>query len=222
MKPVVYAARIAARVQLLKIWSTSDAGDPHEVLGSALDLVANNLNLKVERVPAILGENQIAGILDRAEKRIQVATKFRSTSQRFTLAHEIGHFILHPGRIYFRDRELSAPGNHREYFEIEADAFAAEFLMPRRFIDRVFREMFGARIDGTIPNPDLVAAVGVARGTGPRWTAREFASLSPLVRASAIASAHTYKGRFFASLTDQFIVSQKAMGIQLLQMGLVK
>src|SRR5258706_10313730 len=118
MRPVIYAARIAARFQLLKIWSASEAGDPREVLRSALDLVANNLNLKVERVPAILGENQIAGLLDRA-KRQQIATNFRSTSQRFTLAHEIGHFILHPGRIYFRDRELSSPGNHREYFEVE-------------------------------------------------------------------------------------------------------
>jgi len=46
--------------------------------------------------------------------------------------------------------------------------------------------------------------------------------LSPLTRASVIAAAHTYKGRFFAPLTEQFNVSQKAMGIQLLQMGLVK
>ena len=222
MKPRVYAARLAARVLLRRIWSKSEVKDPREVLHGALDLAAQDLKLKVERVPAILGDNQIAGVLDRLAKRIQVATKFRHTSQRFTCAHEIAHFILHPGTIYFRDRELSAPGNHREYFEIEADAFAAEFLMPRNYLGPVFRDMFGGPIDGTIPNPDLVVAVGTGKATRTKWTPEEFASLSPLMRASAITSAHTYKSRFFASLTDQFNVSQKAMCIQLLQMGLVE
>ncbi|MDD5139070.1 MAG: ImmA/IrrE family metallo-endopeptidase [Verrucomicrobiales bacterium] len=222
MKPRFFAARVAARVLLRRIWFKSGITDPHAVLGSSLDLASRDLMLTVEHVPVILGDNQIAGVLNRLEKRIQLATKFRHTSQRFTCAHEIAHFILHPGTIYFRDRELSAPGIHREYFEIEADAFAAEFLMPRKFLDPVFRNMFGGPIDGTILNPDLVIAVGTGVDTRTRWTPEEFTFLSPLDRAAAIASAHTYKGRFFASLTDQFNVSQKAMGIQLLQMGLVK
>jgi Zn-dependent peptidase ImmA (M78 family) len=222
MKPRIYAARIAARVLLRRIWVKSEARDPREVLRSALDLAAQDLKLEVERVPAILGDNQIAGVLDRLGKRIQVATKFRHTSQRFTCAHEIAHFILHPGTVYFRDRELSAPGQHREYYEVEADAFAAEFLMPRTYLDPVFHEMFGGPIDGTIPNPDLVFSIGERKETRNFWTTEEFTLLSPLTRASVIAAAHTYKGRFFAPLTEQFNVSQKAMGIQLLQMGLVK
>jgi hypothetical protein len=212
---------MAARILLRRIWSKSEVKDPREVLRGALNLAAQELRLEVEHVATILGDNQIAGVLDRLARRIQVATKFRHTSQRFTCAHEIAHFILHPGTIYFRDRELSAPGNHREYFEIEADAFAAEFLMPRNYLDPVFRDMFGGPINGTIPNPDLAVAVSAGKGAKIKWTSDEFASLSPLMRASTIASAHTYKGRFFASLTDQFNVSQKAMGIQLLQMGLV-
>lgn len=223
MKPRIYAARIAARVLLLRIWGKSKTKDPREVLRNAIDLAAQDLKLEVERVPAILGDNQIAGVLDRLEKRIQVATKFRHTSQRFTCAHEIAHFILHPGTVYFRDRELSAPGQHREYFEIEADAFAAEFLMPRNYLDPVFYEMFDGPIDGTIPNPDLIFSIGEGKRTRKfSETAEEFALFSPLTRASVIAAAHTYKGRFFAPLTEQFNVSQKAMGIQLLQMGLVK
>ncbi len=221
MNPRIYAARLAARVLLRRVWAKSEVKDAREVLRRALDLAVQDLKLHVDHVPAILGDHQIAGVLDRLDKRIQVATKFRRTSQRFTLAHEIAHFILHPGTVYFRDRELSAPGNHREYFEIEADAFAAEFLMPRNFLDPVFRAMFGGPIDATVPNPDLLLAVST-KATRVRWTAEEFASLSPLTRASAIASAHSFKGHFFASLTDQFDVSQKAMGIQLLQVGLVK
>jgi hypothetical protein len=222
MQPRVLAARFAARYLLRRIWSASELKDPREVLKCGTDLAAHDLKLAIERVPGILGDNQIAGVLDRSERRIQIATKFRHTSQRFTCVHEIAHFILHPGTIYFRDRELSAPGNHREYFEVEADAFAAEFLMPRVFLASVFEEMFGGPLDGTIPNPELSNAIDVGKAKKHRWTPEVFAALPPLVRASGIATAHTYNGRFFSSLTDQFSVSRKAMGIQLLQMGLVK
>lgn len=222
MNPRVLAARMAARVLLRRIWSKSESKDPRTILVNSLDLAAQDFRLTVERVPAILGDDKIAGVLHRLEKHVQLATKFRHTSQRFTCAHEIGHYILHPGTIYFRDRELSAPGNHREYFEIEADAFAAEFLMPRNFLESVFREMFGGEIDGTIQNPELIFSLYKTKGIESKWTPEQFASQDPLVRAVAISAAHTYKGRFFASLTNQFNVSPIAMGIQLLQMGLVK
>ena len=42
---------------------------------------------------------------------------------RFTAAHELGHLILHGD---------TAPGDHQQ--EREADAFAAEFLMPEATI----------------------------------------------------------------------------------------
>ena len=51
--------------------------------------------------------------------------------QRFTDAHELGHFVLeHEGSF---DREIGFPGQitDRDHREVAADAFAAEFLMPR-------------------------------------------------------------------------------------------
>jgi predicted secreted protein len=51
--------------------------------------------------------------------------------QRFTAAHELGHFTLqHEGSL---DREIRFPGQvaNRDLNEIAADAFAAEFLMPK-------------------------------------------------------------------------------------------
>lgn len=57
--------------------------------------------------------------------------------QRFTAAHELGHFILeHEGSM---DREVRFPGDTlaREIPEIEADAFAAEFLLPRWLIKTI-------------------------------------------------------------------------------------
>jgi Zn-dependent peptidase ImmA (M78 family) len=186
-------------------------------------MAAQNFNLVVEKVPGILGDNQIAGILDRRAKKIQIATKFSQTSQLFTLAHEFGHYLLHPGQVYFRDRELSAPGNNdRDYFEIEADAFAAEFLMPRHYLEPLFLQLFGNPIDGSIPNQELSYAVSAGKKGRDIWTPQAFASAEPLERASAIAAVNIYCGITFAPLTEHFGVSRKAMGIQLLQMGLVK
>src|SRR6267142_2800194 len=154
MKPNFYRARIASRVLLRRIRSTAQSGDQIEFLRSALDFAAADLKLNVEHVPSIGGDNQIAGALERPKRKVLIATKFPYASQRFTWAHEIAHFILHTGTIYFRDRELSAPGSHRDYREVEADAFAAEFLMPRNLLAKKFQVMFGEPIDGTVPNPD--------------------------------------------------------------------
>jgi Zn-dependent peptidase ImmA (M78 family) len=66
--------------------------------------------------------------------------------QRFTLAHELGHFFLHEGQGYqevhvdraqftvkMRD-DASSKGEDGE--EIEANFFAAELLMPTKFLVR--------------------------------------------------------------------------------------
>lgn len=48
--------------------------------------------------------------------------------KRWTLAHELGHLVLHSNYI---DPEL----------ESQADAFAAEFLMPRHIIEPDLRDL---------------------------------------------------------------------------------
>lgn len=61
--------------------------------------------------------------------------------QRFTIAHEFGHFMLHEGmkehvdhgyRVNFRNQESSLA---RDVEEIEANFFAASLLMPKRLLD---------------------------------------------------------------------------------------
>lgn len=62
---------------------------------------------------------------------IVVTTRRDLHMQRFTAAHELGHFVLeHEGSL---DREIRLPGQtaNRDLQEVSADAFAAEFLMPR-------------------------------------------------------------------------------------------
>jgi Zn-dependent peptidase ImmA (M78 family) len=58
--------------------------------------------------------------------------------QAFTLAHELGHFVLHPSVnfvdrkfVYFRDQRSAAATDIKE---MQANEFAACLLMPERFI----------------------------------------------------------------------------------------
>lgn len=68
------------------------------------------------------------------------------TRQRFSLAHELGHFLLHgklprvfldEATVFFRD-EHAAEGNDLE--EIEANTFAAELLMPENVLRQMIRQ----------------------------------------------------------------------------------
>lgn len=87
-------------------------------------------------------EEAVSGILVIKEGRatIGVNENHHPNRQRFTLAHELGHFILHKSAssvfvdastIFFRDG-TSSDGSKIQ--EIEANAFAAELLMPEKQI----------------------------------------------------------------------------------------
>ena len=90
-------------------------------------------------------EDQFAGYLFRdapgGSAIIGVNRKHSPTRQRFTIAHEIGHLLLHapsPGepihfdRIFMRRDVRSSQGTDPK--EIEANIFAAELLMPGHLI----------------------------------------------------------------------------------------
>jgi Zn-dependent peptidase ImmA (M78 family) len=92
-------------------------------------------------------DGELSGMLfrgdDGAMKLIGVNSSHAKTRQRFTVAHELGHLLLHkgrpmildaPGRVNLRD---ATSGQATDNEEIEANAFAAELLMPG---DRVTEE----------------------------------------------------------------------------------
>lgn len=66
---------------------------------------------------------------------------------RFTLAHEAGHFFLHPaGTITLaRESENAPPPMKYESPEWQADAFAAEFLSPLRLLKGLSVEEIAAQ-----------------------------------------------------------------------------
>jgi Zn-dependent peptidase ImmA (M78 family) len=67
------------------------------------------------------------------------------TRQRFTMAHELGHLILNHKGNFFIDRGLinyrdSKSGTGEDIQEREANAFAAELLMPEEMLKRDFKK----------------------------------------------------------------------------------
>ena len=104
-----------------------------------VEKIAENLGLDVRFAPL---EGDLSGALVRegGEVYIGVNSLHHSNRRRFTIAHEIAHFVLHEGvtlhvdkdfRINRRDNDSSKAVNPEE---MEANRFAAEMLMPTRFV----------------------------------------------------------------------------------------
>lgn len=94
-------------------------------------------------------DGQVSGMLIRDEERtiIGVNSTHAPVRQRFTIAHEIGHLVMHKGRPVFIDRlvRINERDGSTDKEERQANAFAAELLMPRAFVTAEIERIFGKR-----------------------------------------------------------------------------
>jgi Zn-dependent peptidase ImmA (M78 family) len=86
-------------------------------------------------------DGDVSGMIYRYDDQavIGVNSTHPPTRQRFTLAHEIGHYVLHEGNQLFVDRfvtRVNWRNGESNIEETEANQFAAELLMPREFVVR--------------------------------------------------------------------------------------
>lgn len=145
-----------------------------------MDRIADFLGLAI--VEESLDRN-ISGLVLRSDDEgaaIGVNAAHPWVRQRFTVAHELGHFMLHPGRPLILDHvrlnlrdNVSSLGTDRE--EREANAFAAELLMLRAEVVAEVRRVLDR---GEVPS-----------------------------------------GRFVSELAAGFDVSEQAMEIRLVNLG---
>lgn len=111
-----------------------------------LDAIAKSNKIEIKRDNV---DDELSGFLFRDAKKktaiIGVNRSHHRNRQRFTIAHEIGHFLLHEGKpVHFDGRRIGATINHRDTEsakgededEREANLFAAELLMPAMFLTR--------------------------------------------------------------------------------------
>ena len=132
--------------------STTPESTAEELLAKAgvhsapvpVERIANYLGIKIRL--ADLGQD-CSGILVRNGERAVIGVNWghHTNRRRFSVAHEIGHFLLHDGdtyvdkgyRVNFRDLE-SGSGTKQE--EIGANIFAAALLMPTDWVRKAFEE----------------------------------------------------------------------------------
>ncbi|MDI9636216.1 ImmA/IrrE family metallo-endopeptidase [Geitlerinema splendidum] len=88
--------------------------------------------------------------------------------QRFTIAHELGHYLLHEQEKLHVDRRFqiqlrdgnSSKGEREE--EKEANLFAAELLMPTSFIQQDLAGVEGLDLEDDAAIADLAKKYGVS------------------------------------------------------------
>lgn len=106
-----------------------------------VDKIVRRLELQLFSLPA---DDEISGAIIRREHQVIIAVNpaHHLNRQRFTIAHELGHYFLHEGleehvdenfRVAWRNANSSKAIN---WNEIEANRFAAELLMPTRFLEK--------------------------------------------------------------------------------------
>jgi IrrE N-terminal-like domain len=214
---------------LLKAWLSSRRG---RVLPINVREIALSVDLRVEEIEELGGVHlmnpwvesgvDVVGILDRRHKTVTISKRQSLAVQRFTLAHEIAHWVLHPGLTHHRERVQSenlSPRFNRLPEEREADIFASELLMPAEIVSQETAKRFGGPIDGTLAHDDLafLLSAGTGKTIQPTWLAR----IPQIDRAQLFARASSFGGPPFDPLCKAFEVSVTAMGYRLLQLGLV-
>jgi hypothetical protein len=198
-----------------------------DLLPTDLDAIATLLGLKVKSGGEIDGSTSRAsetlGAVYRERKEIHIASGKKHTRQRFTFAHELGHYLLHDQLVSYREAqapsETGEPTN-KPAVEQEADFFAAELLMPAQSVRRVFAQYFGGPMDGAVANDDV--AFFLSQGPHRKFSASEIVRIGRDERAKLFARIGTYAGVHFNPMCEVFDVSVEAMANRLKHLGLVK
>lgn len=186
--------------------------DPKEIL--------EVLGYQVNQFP-MLGQDrnqgtvyEVAGIIDKQNKTVSISEKFGPEVRKFTIAHELGHLIFHKKQVLHRDMALdgSLSTTSRPLEEVQADKFAAYFLMPRNQVLSVFQEIF--QMEKFVVNQDTAFAFNLGTTSRFRAKCKDLRGLSRFVA--------SFKPKSFNSLEKIFGVSTEAMAIRLEELELVE
>lgn len=123
-----------------------DSAKNQGIQTSPLDIerLINSFGVKIKIIPMA---DEISGHLSLSNGAWEIAVNalHHPKRQRFTLAHELGHYILHRWKCQrFEDSKLFR-NNESNPMEVEANNYAADLLMPesefRRYINEVSKNI---------------------------------------------------------------------------------
>lgn len=159
---------------------------------------------------------EVAGMINKKEKSVQISSNFSPETQNFTAAHELGHAILHHQIVLHRDKPMDwsvKQSKNRE--EIQADKFAVYFLMPANLVEEAFRQIFGT--ERFVINEESVLAI---KGKSIKLFRKKCKDIRGLAR--ELASTQYYRDKTFYSLSTIFNVSVETMAIRLEELNLLR
>jgi len=204
----------------IRIWQElGTSADPVDALDPIMALEA--IGYQVERVSGFgqfdngHGQAEIAGYIDSSKKHVGFSSQFPSHTRNFTIAHELGHAVLHDAVGMHRDRALNGgivPGL-RDRREIEADKFATYFLMPEKVIRREFLVRF--QTDRFTINDD---SAFLLMNTTQEAMRMKMKNSRRLARMLAESERYSFA---FESMKSRFNVSIEAMAIRLEELNLL-
>jgi len=205
-----------------EVWPDGDPDDLVEFLNPSVALMLLGYEFsKADSLGQFYSNGmsfEVAGILDRTNKSIQISRQMAFETQSFTAAHELGHAVLHENMSMHRDRPLDGSKREnvkRDKVEKEADKFASLFLMPEKLVRPRFRRLF--LCDKFTLNDNTRYALDPSESMGAHED-----EISSRVLARMLASATSFNGHYFHSLADQFHVSIEAMAIRLEELQLLE
>lgn len=107
-----------------------------------------------------LRRNRIVGELsirpqifsDGVAKRIYIDSETTLYTQRYALAHEMGHYLFNKNKMLFNDEYCTMPMLPKDAEELVADAFAVSLLIPIKvFIKEFVHYLEAERTHGNLP-----------------------------------------------------------------------
>lgn len=202
------------------LWLNTEEPDPFKILDPSKSLnylgyeVLNEIGL--DSFKDFDGIVETAGIIDNSKMLVRISDKFSKPTQKFTLAHELGHALFHKSKlILHRDRGLDfgVQSGKRTDVEVQADKFAAYFLMPSKLVIEVFTKIF--KTDYLIINENMAFALISDGVQSLRKRYKDRRSFSRFLAATTI-----FNGVSNNSLSECFGVSIEAMAIRLEELNL--
>jgi Zn-dependent peptidase ImmA (M78 family) len=102
--------------------------------------IAEYLGLKIQT--GEITNDGVSAIFQKKENRIIIQRSDVGTRQNFSIAHEIGHFVLHKDKVedIFNREEATNLDKEDKKEEQEANVFAAALLMPEFFVKRLWAQ----------------------------------------------------------------------------------
>lgn len=162
------------------------------------------------------GTFEVAGVLDNSKSRVDIYKHDTPQSERFTIAHELGHAILHDMTELHRDRPIDA--NNKQplnWIEKEANYFASNFLMPKKMVIEIFNQIFGA--SPMIITNQVIRNLGFKSDKEMNSKYKDKKSFCRF-----LAGITVYGGQSFNSLSSIFNVSIEMMAIRLEELNLIQ